>query len=203
MWLKELNLLFKNDSKKLNFLLEVCVNELNTSQRIVFFFWKNRSNYRTIFMTHRIEPCLKIWLKNCFFTKTWLKELNLVSKKDSKNWTFFLSVTQIIEPFGMWLQELNLFFFWMWLKELNFFWTWLQELNFFFFWKNETLRNEPFSIWLKDWIFSNMTQRIEYDSKVWTSFSRKTQRIEPLFDNMTQRIELFVISWLKELNSFW
>ena len=92
-----------------------------------------------------------------------------------------------------------IFFCWMWHKELDFF---FECDSFFLFFKKYESKNWTFvwKIWLtewslsfqydtKNWIFLNITQRIEpfskYDSKNWIFFSRGpvnvTQRIEPFF----------------------
>ena len=142
-------------------------------------------------MTQRIELFLKIWLKEFFFfLKLWLKELNSFSGVtqrielffwcdsknwtsflyDSKNWTFFLNVTQIIEPFWNVTPRIEPFFLNV-TQRVELFFNVTPRIELFFL-KNETLRNEPFPIWLKDWIFFNMTQELNllflYDSMNWT-----------------------------------
>ena len=125
---------------------------------------------------------------------------------------FFLNVTQIIEPFGMWLKELNFF--------LNV--TPRIELPFFLQKKWDS----------KKWTFFNLTQGMnffQYDSKNWIwlkefnpfFFLKMTQRIEPslkkllkklnflsekelnlCLENKTQRFEPLFEEKLKELNLF-
>ena len=183
--------------------------------RVVNTCWKRIDFY---LMTQRVEPFFEYdskswiffckWLKELNFFWRWLKELILFFEYDSKKWASFFF-------FWIWLTEVRLFceygskkwtFFWIWLKEVNFFfWTWLKEVNF---------------------RFLNMTQRsglfLENDSKNWTIFFKKTQRIEPyftwlkirlkelnLFFNMTQRflkttqrIELFFFNVMQRIDFF-
>ena len=143
-------------------------------------FWKS--------MTRRIQPSLWHDSKNSTFL--WLKELNFFlkilssrielfffeydshnwpfCKYDSHNWTFFeydstffLNMTQRIEPFWNATQRIELFFFECDSQNWAFF-TWLTELSLFYV----THRIEPF--------FKNTTQRlnpfVQYDSENWTLF---------------------------------
>ena len=127
----------KYDSKNWTFFSKMTQNfELtfrNMSQRIEYdsndwFFGKNLSNYGTFFYVSKNWALLKIWLKNFFFSKTWLKELNLVSKKDSKKISFYM--TRRLELF-FWCDSKNWTLFLSRLTELNFFLRkiWLTELN--------------------------------------------------------------------------
>ena len=131
---------FQKWLKELNFLLELCLKELN------FFFWKmTRRNFFqydsknwTFCLIQRIEPLFRIMTHRCKFflvwlTEMWLKELNFLFYCDSN---FFLT-------FLKWLKELN-FFSKISLKKLLTFFDmthrielrfrkWLTELNLFFF----------------------------------------------------------------------
>ena len=208
-WLKENVSFFELDSKNISFLTQ-CM-----TQRINWSFWENMT--RTSFleheaqnwtslvlnMTHGIEPFFNLTLRMEPFSWIWLKELNLFSQSDSKNWIFFLKVTQrIVSFFSVWLEELNPFF-WICLNELNPFVDWLIELNPVFFFvsiwlkdltlsKNMTLKNWTF--WLyesKDWTFESVTQSTEpsfqYESTNRTHFSNMSQRIDFFFLNKTHR----------------
>ena len=143
----------------------------------------------------------------------WLNELKLVSKKNSKNWTFFFTrlkelnllfyMTQRIEPsFWTCLNELNPFEKYdsknrIWLKQLVFFLVWLKDLNLFFF--EYDSKNWTLLIWLdfffflKIWPLVLMFSFPERDSKKWTIF------------NLTQGLNFFQFDskneiWLKGLN---
>ena len=158
MWLKEWNpFLFRCDSKNWTLFLSMWLKELN-----LFFVWPQELKlFFQCDSKKKIEPLLLIPLT----------ELNTFVKYDPKNWTFFwmwlkelnlfLNVTQIIELFFECTQRINLVSMTQWIEP------------FFFEKENETQRIEPFSIWLKDWFFFNVTQRIEYDSKNWTLSSCK------------------------------
>ena len=188
------------------------MNLFQFDSRIDFFqcdsknwIWLKGLNLYFHSMTQRIEPSFS----------TWLKELNLLSKYDSKNWTFFSTMTQKIElsfrniETVSWKYDSKIWtsFLIIWLKELNllsdnmtqrielFVIISLKELNFFFLMWLEELN--PFYIWLKELnFFLNLTQRIEPFLWIWLKelnhFLNVTLRIEPLF---------FLI-WLKELNTF-
>ena len=172
--LQELNLLFQHDSKNWTFFYI-------DSKNWTFFLHNSTTSASSIKYDLR-----KYDSKNWHLFLVWLKELNL---------RFY--VTQWIEPLFSLTQRIELFFCQeIWLKELNFFHgsknlnllfnEWLKELKHFLnqriepFFKNTTQRTER---------FFNMTQRIEYDSKVWTFFLFQ-------FD----RKNFFI--WLTELNPF-
>ena len=160
-------------------------------------------------MTQRIES---------FFFKMWLKELNLFSTCDSKNWTSF----------------------WKWFKELNFclnYTTQSQRIEPSFFITTQRIEHLFFCMWimfsydLKNWfIFRKISQRIDssydskngtwrkdlkfmflkFDSKVWTLFWI-TRRLEVFFQNSDAKIFFeknnsknwtFYWVWFKELNLF-
>ena len=222
IWRKELNLFswiwrkdwsfslkFWHKSKNWTFFSKM-TQRIKLSFRIVsqrvHFFWKKWLEEIMFQLTRKSN----FWKRLKFFNMTqrieffsiWLKELNFLF--DSKNWTFFLIVTQNfnflkmtrrIEPsFLIWLIELNPLCEYDSRREL-FFSICLQELNLF---------------------SKNFTPRIEfckkYDTKNWTlssSFWRNlTQRLdlfetltmERFFKNMTLRIELFFELW--KWNSF-
>ena len=171
----------------------------------------------TLFMTHRIEPLFK----NHF--SIWLKVLN--SSNNSKNWIFFLNITQRIIPFFFEYDAKNWTLFWIWRKELNSLWTWLERIEPLFEYDSKNWIS--FWVWLKksNFFFLNTTQKIEilvekivktfkmvflqdsknrtrfsqYDSKNWTFFDL-TQRFY-LF-SLTPRIELFFWLGLTELDPF-
>ena len=159
-------------------------------------------------MTPRIE----------FFWKKWFKEkkIFLEKKKNSKNWTFFM--TQRIESFFLVkkIDTLN----WTLLFNMThriepFFSTWLKELNFFF--EQYDSKNCTFlcKIWLnllnlfaqygsKNWTLSyEKTQRIElfiyHDSQNWTFFNL-THRIQPFFSTRVISTNWTFSVWLMELN---
>ena len=136
-WLRKLNFLWEMsqriecDSKNC-FFFEKIIQILELfflSQRIeydsknCFFFGKNHSNYWTFLRLKELSP-VKNLTQELFFSKTWLKELNFVSKKDSKNLTSFY-MTQRIELFfccdsknwtSFLYESKNWTFLWMWLK---------------------------------------------------------------------------------------
>ena len=226
-WLIELNLFFWTFSRWLKELKSFCSMTprvqlflcSNMTQRIEPFFLQVDSKNCVFFECQRIEPFFfeydsKNWTlcfsqnvsKNWIFFKKMLKELNL-----SFIWTTFY-MTQWIELFSIWLEELSLF------KYDSKSWT--------FFFLNMTQKLEPsFEYDSKKWAFLNMTQRSEL---FWTllresnPFFKTTQRIEPFsksdsknwpFLKMTQIIEtfskydaknwnFFLWIWLKELNFF-
>ena len=129
-----------------------------------------------------------------FSKKKWLKELNI-----------FSCMTQRIEPFWTWPNELNLLlhdsknwtFFskkkmtqrieisWAWLKEFDFFYdsqTWTFLFQYFFQKKKNDSKNwSPFSLWLSKFFFF---LKYEYDSQNWIFFNT-THTIELVFLNMT------------------
>ena len=170
----------------------------------------------TLFMTHRIEPLCK----NHF--SIWLKVLN--SSNNSKNWTFFLNITQRIKPFFFEYDAKNWTLFWIWRNELNSLWTWLERIEPLFEYDSKNWIS--FWVWLKniELFFLNTTQWIEPIFWMWLTnwnFGWKncqkiqnvfymTRRMGPAFFNMTQRIEPFSIClkdliysvWLQELNFF-
>ena len=144
---------------------------------LMFFFFEKNSKIWTLFQKK---------LKNLnSFPKKWLKELNI-----------FSCMTQWMEPFWTWPNELNL------LEH--------DSKNWTFFSENNDSNN---------WNFLSMTQRIvfffECDSKNWIfEFSKKkktTQTIELfwkirykepfLFSSMTQRLEPFSNIFLKKNDS--
>ena len=181
--------------------LFLCLKELspvkNLTQELFFSkTWlkelcqkKKSKNLTSFYMTQRIELFFccdsKNWTSFLYDSKNWTCFFNMTQRieYDSKDWTFFcFNMTQRIVSFFRWL-ELNAFFFSMWLQELKkilnvtqrvelFFWRDSKNwTSFFFLKKNETLRNETFSIWLKDWTFF----------LIWLKELNMTQRIEPLF----------------------
>ena len=145
-----------------------------------------------------IEPVFPTWLKEIEpFFSTWLWLIF-----DSKNWTFFLSMSQRIELFS-WLKELNFFqndskICWKRLKESNlffeddpknrtsFYWKYVLRIVFQYYSHNWTyfqhyLKNGTFEYDSKSWTFFDMTpiiepwkfQRTDFpNSKNWTSFEK-------------------------------
>ena len=175
MWLKELN-----------FLLEICLKEL-------FFFSKNDTELNpsffliNIWFNELINPYFKIWLKelNFFFCQeTWLKELNLVSKNDSKNLTSFY-MTQRIEPsFQQMAQIIETFF-----DSENWTSSFFQKYdskNWTCFFQHDAM------------ILFNTTQRIdfffEYDSYNWTFLIRLKELIF-FSDYDSKELNLFFWIW--------
>ena len=221
MWLKELNFFFKCDSKnwtsfwiwfkELNF-CQICTTQ---SQRIEPPFFQYDSTNRTPFFcmwlmfSYVLKNRFFIWLKEWYLTQRleiyvfeiWFKELFFYD--DSQTWSFFSkkydaknfflkNMSQRIEPFFVWLKELNPFLYdsknwtlFVWRKRIEpvcfeydaenwtFFLICRKELSFFFFAK----------FWLKELshFFLNRTERIE--------LFYMTYRIEPL---------LFALIWFKE-----
>ena len=188
-------LFFKYDSKIFFFNQRIeCF--FNISQRTVFlwlrglnFFRRKELNPFSSNMTQRIENFFfeydaKNWT---LFLWIWRKELNTFSLNmtqriepssyatqriepflfyASKNWAFFLNMTQRIEFFFFDMTQRIEFFFFEKIKELNLFFSriWLKESNSF----EMTHRIEPlfinlFSIWLKE-----LKSFFQYDAKNWT-----------------------------------
>ena len=149
-----------------------------------FFFFKKKTQ-----RIERIEPFLEI---------TQRIELFFCWKYDSKNWTFFLNLTQRIAPTFL-FHDSNTWTFYTWLKELNLLIYVTQILELF--WKFLIQRNGPF--FFRTQSFSS----IKNNSQNWFFFESDPQNwfflwIEPFnFLNMTQRIEPFNFwIWRKELN---
>ena len=131
----------------------------NMTRRIGTFFFNT---------TQRIEHFFSVTQRMNFFLQ------------DSKNWTFFWTWLKDLQPFfhkKMTFKNWTSFLFSMTQRIELFFQRWLRELNFFLKWLEEL---NPFFI---------LTQRIEYDSKDWTSIW------------LTGFVFFFLI-WLKELNLF-
>ena len=160
------------------------------TQRIEpFYFIKNISIELLILkITQRIESFFS-WLKELNFFPVWLTELffsnhriELFFEYDSQKWTYFLNMTQRIEPFN----------FWKWLTELNLLFSWLEELSFS---SNDSKNWTYFWMTQKNWTSWN-------DSKKWTNFFQfRLTEMNPFSLNMTQRIGLFVSwVWRNELN---
>ena len=177
-------LFFEYDSKNRPFfLIRLKKIEIFGWQKIELF----PMNYDSKNWTFSPKMC-KVFLrkndsKNGTFLKIWLIELNFSNK----------NMTQIIEPFLLWLGDL----IFLRLKELNFSSNMAQRIEFLF---SMSQRVGVFLLWLKELIFFNMSQRIqlffqirrkelhpffEYDAKNWTLFSLNT----------TQRIESFVFEY--------
>ena len=143
-----------------------------------------------------------------YFFQKWCRELNpFFFEYDAKNWTFFffecdaknwtlfslnvtsrigtffLNMTQRIEPFSYLKQRNELLFLW---------YEWLQEL---FFQTKNTQWIELFEIWLKELNIWTMCQKEDSESGTLLKFFfEMTHRIEPFFLNlfkMTQRVEVF------------
>ena len=200
MWIKDFNPFFSNTRRVAPF-------SFNTTQRVEPFFFQYDAKNWTLFFEYDAKkwtPFSFIWrkeLKHLFDQEIWLKELNRVSKKDSKNGTLYKRLTHRIEPFyepllnmtqrvevffSIWREELNLSCFPIWLKELNFFQNAqgiepLFHMNYFFTW----LELNSFLI--------NTTQRVEF-------FSKMTQSVEHLLE-FDWKCWNFCIG-LKELNFF-
>ena len=191
------------------------MNFLNILSIEFFFFFKKKKPQRI----ERIEPFLDITQRIEFFC--WIY--------DSKNWTFFLNLTQRTVPsFFSWFKYLDLFH----IKELNllFYVTQILEL----FWKFLIQRNGPFFSGLKvfssikknsqNWIFESDPQNwyfFELNRLISWIWRKELNRLiswvwrkdlNPFFKislkelnflmNMTQRTKVFLKVWLKELNSF-
>ena len=140
MWRKELNL-FLNLTQR----IEPFSNMTPSFERLS---QNDSKNWIFLNVTQRIEP---------FFFKMWLKELNLFSTCDSKNWTSFwiwfrelnfclnyTTQSQRIEPsFFVTTQRIE-HFFCMWIMFSNdskiFFWKISQRIDFSYDSKNGTWR---------------------------------------------------------------
>ena len=211
IWLKELNFFFNFDTKNCSFLFLDSNNE-------ILSVWHAELNlfFNT---THRIEH---------FFDydsqKLTIFSWNMTKELDS----YFLNMTQRIEPFISWIwrKELNplfleydaknwtLFsnmtqrigsFFQIWLKEMNFFQKTNDTNNWTFFWVLEWNSFLPYES--KNWNFFNMTHRIEiFCFWIWLTelnlFSQWLKEFNSFFLGYDSRIELFFWYGLKELNSF-
>ena len=177
MWLKNWTFFFEKYSKTLNF------SFFDKTQKWTFFFKydsKNWTSFCNLNVTQSIQPYFSLLDSKIFWIclkriKLFLVLLDFSPKKNSMNWTFLnmthriepsLSMTLRIEPFFVWLKELNLSSFPIWLNPLK---KWLKELNLFFL--------NDFFTWLKEPFF-HLTQRFfngdskelnfslfEYDSK--------------------------------------
>ena len=224
IWLTELTLFlydsqnwtFLNMTQGMNFFFQIWLKELiffqknKNSKNWMFFqyFSKNWFFYDSkdwIFLRRKelnpffFEKKKKIKELNLFFSRIWLKELNLVSKKKRLKELNSFEMTHRIE-----LLFMNLFS--IWLKEWKSFCSMTPRVQLFLC-SNMTPRIEPF-------FFFNLTQRIvcffdvtqkfellfEYDSRNWIFFWVWLQGLNLFFRNMTHRIELF--KWLIELNLF-
>ena len=194
MWLKELNLLSRDVTQRIEPLFEydsknwIFVRYIRLKVKESNLFFSIRLNESNTFFF-----CM--WLMFSFDLKNWF----FFCKKFSKNWFFvwlkewYLTQRLEVYVFEIWFKELDFFFFW-WLADLNFFknydakiffekydsknWTffvlkkWLKELNLFV-WLKES--NPFFNVTRKNWTsVLSMIQRIEslseYDSKNRTLF---------------------------------
>ena len=200
----------------------------DVTQRLEPFSWYD-ARIEPSFLHDSKTWAFLTWLKELTFfeydSKNWTlflddsKELNAFFfsfRCDAKNWTFFKNTTQRIELFFFEnINELNenwifsnmtqrieqsffeydsknwTLFLWIWRKGLNLFFFEFDAMHWILFSLNMTQRIESFFPWI--WRKELNHLFLEYDAKNWTFF----------FDNMTHRIELFLIIWLKELNSFW
>ena len=214
---------FQKWLKEFNFLLELCLKELN-----FFFFWKKWLGEMILQLTPKSNflEWLK-FLKGLNLFSIWLKELNFLF--DSKNWTFFFWLWLKILT-SKWLEELRPFCnltqriepsLWIWLKKRTFFSVCLHELNlfsknftprielcknydtknwtlsFFFFWRNLTQRFDFF------WNSNNGTLFQKYDFKNWTFFELwewNSFTNMAFFKNSTL-LNLFI--WFNELDPFY
>ena len=223
VWLKELNFFymsqriqpfFKYDAKSCTLSLS------NTTQRVEPFFFQYDAKSWTLFLSIRRKEMNTFFFHltqriETFDQEVWLKELNRVSKKDSKNVTLVKG-----------LIELNLF---LWTSSqydskswsLSFQydaknWTFLvfqyDSKNWTFFQNAQGI--EPlfpmnyFFTWLElNSFLINTTQRVKVFHKkllkVSNTFLNLTERVEP-FLHWTQRIEpfFFFSICLNELNLF-
>ena len=193
MWLKESNLLFKNDSKFWTFFQKTCLKELNLflkkkrwleelnfdffeyDSKKCFFVNEDHSNYTTFFYDSKnwLSP-FKIWLNDLSLFWNMTQRIEFFQKKkkpDSQNWTLLFNMT-----------HRNWTFLFNMTQRIEPLFSLTRRIELFF--KSTTQRTEP---------FFNMSQRIEYDSKDWTFFCF----------NLTEKIVyIFLNIWLKELNSF-
>ena len=169
IWFTELNPFVKFDSKNWTF-FEKRKNRLKELN-----FFKMIQRFESFFfdVTQRIELSFlhvsKAWLKDLIlFIKYDLQELNLLKNMTQRSEPLFFCTTHRIELFWICLNELNLFF-----KCDSNSWTFFEHdaKNWTLFLLNVTQRIERELFWydLKNWNFSDMTQRI--DSKNWTFFS--------------------------------
>ena len=132
------------------------------------------------------------------FVFFWLKELN------------FFYMTQRIELFSVWIEELNLVveydsknrtFFECDSKNWTLFKIWLKELNFL---KNVSKNWTFFRYDSKNWTLLLQKKRLielNMTQKDWTLLKDMSQRIVPL-KYESQNCPLFS-TWLKELSPFW
>ena len=172
-WLKELILFLSNITQIIDPFYDSNWALLNFDSKkwTLYLNMTHRIDPFILSMTQRIQHLLKYDSKNSTLFFIWLKELKMTH---SKNWTLFFKMTQRIEPsslqydlqklnpFKIWLKELNLYFLnstnWIsftWINELNLlfkmtqgielsFFTWLKELNLFLnIWERERLSVAP------------------------------------------------------------
>ena len=175
------------------------------------------------FLTWFTELILTVWLRefNFWIKKSyWRKELKLTSWiwRKELNLTSWIWRKELKLSSWIWRQELNLIS-WIWRKELNLLFLEYDSKNCFFL--LICLKDLNFLFWLKELIFLNMTQRIEflkYDSKElnllffwnvtqknWIFFfsDYDSKELNLFLWNMTlKRIELFITIWLNALNHF-
>ena len=219
-----MNWTFWNMTQRIEHLNHVSKRRLRewNSFKIFFLKWLIELNlFLNLFkMTQRVEVFFQYDSKNwtlCFsqnVSKNWI----FFFKKCSKNWTslsfeLLFYMTQWIELFSIWLEELSLFkydskswtfFFWIWLKNLNLrlsmtqrsdpFWTWLKEVNFFeHYSENRTLflrRRKELNLFSKS-DSKNWNLFSKYDAKNWNFF---------FFEYDSKNWTFFLI-WLKEMKS--
>ena len=168
IWLKVLN--SSNNSKNSTLFL-------NTTQRVAPFFFEYDAKNWTLFL---------IDAKNWTLYEHDSKELNLfltmiqriesLSEYDSKNRTFFLNTTQWIEPIFLNVTQKIEILVEKIVKKFKMVFYMTRRIGPAFF--NMTQRIEPFSIWLKDLIYSVWPQELNF-------FLTRTDRIGPFFLNMT------------------
>ena len=165
----------------------------NLAQRIGLFSWDSHPRLEPSLkiwlkefsdMTHRIGPFLWCYSKNWTFFQ-WLKEINLICKWRKELNPFFLKMTQRIEPWSNLTHRIELFF-----RKKPIFSK--DDSKNWIFVKSMTQRFEPFKNMTKRIeFFCKMTQRnehfFEYNSKNWTSFSNLTQKNWTSFSNLTQK----------------
>ena len=210
IWLKVLN--SSNNSKNWTFFFitpRIELFSLNLTQRFEPFFWIWR---KALNMTQRIEPLFEYDSKNWISFWVWFKESNFFFEYDSMNRTHFFECDSKIEILVEKIVKKFKMFFYM-----------SRRIRPAFF--NMTQRIEPFSIWLKDLIYSVWHQELnfffEYDSMNRSHFFECDSKIEIfgwksqkwIFSifwklkidsfHMTRRIEPAFSTWLRELNYFW
>ena len=207
-WLKELNLLF--------YVTQWIELLFSLTQRIEIFSWLKEFEPPFQQMTQIIETF--------FESKNW----TFFQKYNSKNWTFFQHDSKNWNDskdwtffFGFNLTEkivyIYIYIYLTWLKELNpfkkvtqriepSFWTCFNELNPFFYHDSKTWTLFSFRcdsknwtlllIWLKELNFLfHMTRRLD-------PFWYDLEELNLLKKDDSKNWTLFLIIWLKELNSF-